>query len=43
VTQAVTEWECPYIYLFGGEDTAGNTFNTIWRGVINRYTFKPIV
>jgi hypothetical protein len=43
VTEAITEWECPYIYLFGGVDANGTLFNTIWRGVINRYTFKPIV
>jgi hypothetical protein len=43
VTEAITEWECPYIYLFGGVDANGTLFDTIWRGVINRYTFKPLV
>ena len=38
----VTEWECPYVYLFGGQDAEGDLFNTVWRGVINRFTFKPI-
>lgn len=38
----ITEWECPYIYLFGGESTDGITYNAIWRGVINRLTFKPL-
>lgn len=39
---AITEWDCPYIYLFGGEDSQGTVSNTIWRGVINRLTFKPL-
>lgn len=42
-TTEVSEWECPYIYLFGGENAEGQTYNTIWRGVINRLSFKPIV
>jgi hypothetical protein len=41
-TTAITEWECPYIYLFGGVDADGNTQNTMYRGVVNRLTFKPI-
>lgn len=36
-------WECPYIYLFGGTDAPGTLYDTIWRGVINRLTFTPIV
>jgi hypothetical protein len=43
VTEAITEWECPYIYLFGGENADGQLYDTIWRGVINRFTFKPLV
>lgn len=39
---AVTEWDCPYIYLIGGYDSTGQLSNSIWRGVINRLTFKPI-
>lgn len=42
-TTQVTEWECPYIYLFGGENSEGQTYNTIWRGVINRLSFRPII
>lgn len=42
-TTEVSEWECPYIYLFGGEDSEGKTYNTVWRGVINRLSFKPII
>lgn len=36
-------WECPYIYVFGGTDLAGNLNNTIWRGVLNRLSFKPLI
>lgn len=42
-TKPVTEWECPYIYLFGGVDAQGNLHNDVWRGVINRLTFKPVI
>lgn len=37
----VTQWECPYIYLFGGEAN-GHLYDTIWKGVIHRLTFKPL-
>lgn len=43
VSQEPNKWECPYIYLFGGYDRNGDLYNTIWRGVINRLTFKPVV
>ena len=32
----------PYVYLYGGIDRYGNVCNTVWRGVINRLTFKPL-
>lgn len=38
----VTQWECPYIYMFGGENAGGQTMNTLYRGVITRFTFKPL-
>ena len=38
----VTEWACPYIYIYGGEDTSGNLRDIVLRGVINRLTYKPI-
>ena len=41
-SQMPNSWECPYIYLFGGYDEGGNLYNTVWRGVLNRLTFKPI-
>ena len=38
----ITSWECPYVYIYGGK-TQANRFNTqVWRGVINRLTFKPL-
>ncbi len=41
-TEAITEWECPYIYLFGGYDKEGKLSDAIWRGTINRLAFKPL-
>jgi len=38
----ITEWEVPYIYLFGGYDVTGHLYDSVWRGVINRLTFKPL-
>lgn len=42
VIKPVTTWECPYIYIFGGAGADNQTYNTIWRGVIRRFTFKPL-
>ncbi len=42
--QATNQWQCPYIYLYGGYDKIdGNLYNTVWRGVINRLSFKPLI
>lgn len=38
----ITEWTCPYVYLFGGRQQDGQLSNSIWRGAINRLTFKPL-
>ncbi len=38
----ITSWDCPYIYLFGGYIESGNVNRNVWRGVINRLTFKPL-
>lgn len=38
----ITEWDAPYIYIFGGYDNRGNLYDTVWRGAINKLTFKPI-
>ena len=43
VSQPINKWDAPYIYLFGGYDKEGNLYNTIWRGIINRLSFKPVV
>lgn len=42
-TTAVTSWKCPYIYMFGGVNANGVLMNNIWKGVINRLSFKPVV
>lgn len=39
---AITSWECPYIYMFGGRNRNGEQLNSVWRGVINRLSFKPL-
>lgn len=36
-------WECPYIFLFGGVGADGVLCNTIWKGVVNRLTFMPLI
>ncbi len=41
-SRAADSWECPYVYIFGGENTAGQTYNTLWRGVIRDFTFQPL-
>lgn len=38
----VTSWECPYIYVFGGLDSSRALNTAVWRGVINRLSFKPL-
>ena len=41
-TTPVTEWDVPYIYLFGGTNKEGTTYNTLFRGAITEFTFKPL-
>lgn len=41
-TAPITEWDVPYIYLFGGENQQGVTYNTIYRGVITAFTQLPL-
>lgn len=36
-------WDCPYIYMFGGIRADGALNNAIWRGVLNRLSFKPLI
>ncbi len=42
VSEAITSWECPFVYVFGGYDKNDMPCNTIWRAVVNRFMFKPI-
>lgn len=37
-----TSWVCPYIYIMGGYDFHGNISPKIWRGAINRLTYRPL-
>lgn len=39
----VTTWDCPYVYLFGGNNSNGELLKYIWKGAVNRLTFKPLV
>lgn len=39
----IISWKCPYIYLIGGTGTDGTLCNTIWRGVLTRLTFTPLI
>ena len=36
-------WECPYIYLIGGFTPEGILSDEIWRGVLARLTFAPLI
>lgn len=36
-------WVCPYLYIFGGYLTNDNLSTNIWRGVLARLTFTPII
>lgn len=36
-------WDCPYISLIGGFDPQNKLYNTIWRGVLARLTFTPVI
>ncbi len=42
ITKPITSWECPYIYLMGGNSSEGVFYDTLWRGVINRLMFRPL-
>ncbi len=36
-----TSWTCPYIYIAGGYTASGALSPSIWRGAINRLTYRP--
>lgn len=47
IIKPITEWDADYIYLFGGRyldsyDLNIKVRNQLWRGVIQRLTFKPL-
>lgn len=42
IVKPTETWTCPYIYMFGGYDVAGVFHSTLWRGTINRLSFRPI-
>ncbi len=37
-----SDYQIPYIYLFGGENNSGKIYNEMWRGAIGRLTYPPI-
>lgn len=37
-----SSWTCPFIYIIGGYNDAGSLSNSIWRGAINRLTYRPL-
>lgn len=41
-TTAITQWDCPYIYIFGGYGSNDALSTEVFRGVINRLSFKPL-
>lgn len=36
-------WECPYMYLFGGMRQDGSLNAVVWRGILTRLTFMPLI
>ncbi|MDE5608334.1 MAG: hypothetical protein K2I64_05320 [Muribaculaceae bacterium] len=38
----ITEWDTPYIYIYGGTDIYGTAWPYVLKGVINRLQFKPL-
>lgn len=38
----IEEWQCPFIFLFGGNNAAGNLNTSVWQGVLVRYTMVPL-
>ena len=38
----ITEWDTPYIYMYGGYDATDELIPRVYRGVINRLQFKPL-
>lgn len=36
-------WKCPYIYLIGGMDSGNQLSDSVWRGVLARLAFTPLI
>ena len=36
-------WQCPYIYLIGGYTANGQLSDSIWRGVMAKLAFTPLI
>lgn len=43
ISDGKVNWECPYIYIFGGYDSAGTLNTSIMRGVMMRLRFTPLI
>lgn len=39
----VISWQCPYIFLYGGKLSDGSLSSELWRGVLMRLNFTPII
>ncbi|MDE7092437.1 MAG: hypothetical protein K2O43_03325, partial [Muribaculaceae bacterium] len=39
---AITSWDVPTIYMFGGYDNDGILVNSVWSSAITTLMFKPI-
>ena len=35
-------WECPFLYLFGGDTADGTLSPYMWRGAVNHFRFRPL-
>lgn len=42
VISQTEEWECPFLYMFGGTLEDGALQPVVWRGVVNHFTFRPL-
>lgn len=42
IVSATEQWDCPYLYMFGGVEENGAFQNAVWRGVVNHFTFRPL-
>lgn len=38
----IETWQCPYLYLFGGYNIAGQPLPNYWSGVVNHLKFRPL-